>query len=38
MNKEQKLNFIEEWEKVIKALKRSQRDLSKIKLAVEVRR
>lgn len=27
MNKQQKLNFIEEWEKVVKALKQSQREL-----------
>lgn len=28
--------FIREWDKIIKALKRSQYDLSKIKLTVEV--
>lgn len=31
------ITFINEWDKIVKLLKRSQFDLSKIKLAIEVR-
>ena len=37
MNKDEKKVFIKEWAVVIKILKRSQCDLSKIKLTSEVR-